>query len=48
MNERIDRAKNVLNAYIAHYDTKLETMKGSGMKNEKVVMLYFSTNRKNS
>ena len=35
MNERIDRAKNVLNAYIAHYDTKLETIKGSGMKKQK-------------
>ena len=35
MNERIDRAKNVLNAYIAHYDTKLETIKGSGMKKRK-------------
>ena len=35
MNERIDRAKNVLNAYIAHYDTKLETMKGSGIRRKR-------------
>ena len=35
MNERIDRAKNVLNAYIAHYDTKLKTIKGSGIRRKR-------------
>ena len=35
MNERIDRAKNVLNAYIAHYDNKLKTIKGSGIRRKR-------------
>ena len=32
MNKRIDNARVVLNEYIKHYDTKLKTMKGSGIK----------------
>ena len=31
-NKRIDNARVVLNEYIKHYDTKLKTMKGSGIK----------------
>ena len=31
-NKRIDDARVVLNEYIKHYDTKLKTMKGSGIK----------------
>ena len=31
-NKRIDNARVVLNEYINHYDTKLKTMKGSGIK----------------
>ena len=32
MNKRIDNTRVVLNEYIKHYDTKLKTMKGSGIK----------------
>ena len=32
MNKRIDNARVTLNEYIKHYDTKLKTMKGSGIK----------------
>ena len=32
MNKRIDNARFTLNEYIKHYDTKLKTMKGSGIK----------------
>ena len=31
-NKRIDNARVVLNEYIKHYNTKLKTMKGSGIK----------------
>ena len=31
-NKRIDNARVILNEYIKHYDTKLKTMKGSGIK----------------
>ena len=31
-NKRIDNARVVLNEYINHYNTKLKTMKGSGIK----------------
>ena len=31
-NKRIDNGRVVLNEYIKHYDTKLKTMKGSGIK----------------
>ena len=31
-NKRIDNARVTLNEYIKHYDTKLKTMKGSGIK----------------
>ena len=31
-NKRIDNTRVVLNEYIKHYDTKLKTMKGSGIK----------------
>ena len=34
-NKRIDNARAALKEYIEHYDTKLETMKGSGMKKRK-------------
>ena len=32
MNKRIDNARVTLNEYIKHYDTKLKTIKGSGIK----------------
>ena len=32
MNKRIDNTRVTLNEYIKHYDNKLETMKGSGIK----------------
>ena len=32
MNKRIDNTRVTLNEYIKHYDTKLKTMKGSGIK----------------
>ena len=32
MNKRLDDAKAVLNEYIKHHKTKLQTMKGSGIK----------------
>ena len=32
MNKRISNARVTLNEYIKHYDTKLKTMKGSGIK----------------
>ena len=32
MNKRLDDARAVLNEYIKHHKTKLETMKGSGIK----------------
>ena len=31
-NRRIDNARVTLNEYIKHYETKLETIKGSGIK----------------
>ena len=31
-NKRIDNARVVLNEYINHYNTKLKTIKGSGIK----------------
>ena len=31
-NKRIDNARVTLNEYIKHYDTKLNTIKGSGIK----------------
>ena len=34
-NKRIDNARVTLNAYIKHYENKIETMKGSGMKKQK-------------
>ena len=34
-NKRIDNARNTLNKYIEHYENKIETMKGSGMKKRK-------------
>ena len=34
-NKRIDDARVVLNEYIKHYDTKLKTMKGSGIKSRR-------------
>ena len=33
--KRIDNARATLNAYIEHYENKIETMKGSGMKKQK-------------
>ena len=33
--KRIDNARVTLNAYIEHYENKIETMKGSGMKKQK-------------
>ena len=33
--KRIDNAGKTLNAYIKHYENKIETMKGSGMKKQK-------------
>ena len=33
--KRIDNARVTLNAYIKHYENKIETMKGSGMKKQK-------------
>ena len=33
--KRIDNARFTLNAYIEHYENKIETMKGSGMKKQK-------------
>ena len=45
MYKRLDNARATLNAYIKHYETKLKTMKGSGLtkkqKNKKVEMLCF-------
>ena len=35
LNKRIDNARVTLNAYIEHYENKIETMKGSGMKKQK-------------
>ena len=35
MNKRIDNARATLNEYINHYENKIETMKGSGMKKQK-------------
>ena len=32
MNKRLDDARAVLNEYIKHHKTKLQTMKGSGIK----------------
>ena len=32
MNKRLDNARSVLNEYINYHKTKLETMKGSGIK----------------
>ena len=46
-NKRIDNARNTLNEYIKHYENKIETMKGSGMKKQKGGNVIFSTNRKN-
>ena len=34
-NKRVDRAMRTLNEYIKHYNAKLTTMKGSGMKKQK-------------
>ena len=34
-NKRIDNARAALNEYIKHYQNKIETMKGSGMKKRK-------------
>ena len=34
-NKRIDNARVTLNEYIKHYDTKLKTIKGSGVKGRK-------------
>ena len=34
-NKRIDNARVTLNAYIKHYENKIETMKGSGRKKQK-------------
>ena len=31
-NKRLDNTRNALNEYIKHYETKLQTMKGSGIK----------------
>ena len=33
--KRIDNARVTLNSYIKHYENKIETMKGSGMKKQK-------------
>ena len=33
--KRIDNARATLNSYIEHYENKIETMKGSGMKKRK-------------
>ena len=42
-NKRIDNARKALNAYINHYENKVKTIKGSGIKkNKEVEMLYFS------
>ena len=35
LNKRIDRAKNVLNKYLEHYETKLGTIKGSGIRRKR-------------
>ena len=35
LNKRIDNARATLNEYIKHYENKIETMKGSGMKKRK-------------
>ena len=35
LNKRIDNARATLNEYINHYENKIETMKGSGMKKQK-------------
>ena len=35
LNKRIDNARATLNEYIKHYENKIETMKGSGMKKQK-------------
>ena len=32
MNKRLDNARVTLNKYIKHYETKLKTIKGSGIK----------------
>ena len=34
-NKRIDNARKTLNAYIKHYENKIETIKGSGRKKQK-------------
>ena len=46
--KRIDNARVTLNSYIKHYEIKSKQSKVLVGKNKKVVMLYFSTNRKNS
>ena len=43
MNKRIDNARVTLDAYINHYENKVKTMKGSGIrkKSREVEILYF-------
>lgn len=44
--ERIDNARAVLNQYITHYENKLETMKGSGIKRKRGGNVEFFNNLK--